>query len=227
MSLLVPRRVEVEELLDDPSVGIDDRLRSLRDLRRFNSLAGGRRAYAKFFRALTRDATPPLTVLDIGSGTSDLVSSLGPGIRKIALDWHLGHLAYGRQLRRDDVGRVAGDALELPFRDGSVDLVTSSHFFHHFRAEENVRIIGEALRVARIGAMFTDTRRHLFPWLFVKALGWLKLVGRVTRFDAPASVLQGYTASEAAAVAARSAAAEFEMRRSFPFRFGLLLWKSR
>jgi hypothetical protein len=49
-------------------------------------------------------------------------------------------------------------------------------------------------------------------------------VGRITRFDAPASVRQGYTAGEARAIAARVSPSARVIRK-FPFRMAILLWK--
>src|ERR1041385_1255659 len=92
----------------------------------------------------------------IGTGTSDLLESLGGGFR-VGLDFKIEHLLGGDG---DGIRRVAGDALHLPFRDDAVDVVTSSHFFHHFSPEENAAILRESLRVARRGVMMTDTRRH-------------------------------------------------------------------
>ena len=79
--------------------------------------------------------------------------------------------------------------------------------------------------MSRHGVMMTDTRRHVLPWLFVKLLGWLRLVGRITRFDAPASVRRGYTVPEAREIAAKVPAARREVVNAFPYRFGILLWK--
>ena len=86
-------------------------------------------------------------------------------------------------------------------------------------------MLDEALRVVRIGVGVNDTRRNYLPLLFVRLIGALHLVGRITRFDAPASVLRGYTLDEARKVAAATSAREAKVVRFFPFRFGILLWK--
>jgi hypothetical protein len=102
--------------------------------------------------------------------------------------------------------------------------VTSAHFFHHFSEDENLAILREALRVARKGVIVNDTRRHYVPLLFVQIIGILRLVGRITRFDAPASVRRGYTTNEVAALVARLGA-RFEIADIWPYRFGLIVWK--
>jgi len=217
--MFTPPRIESEELLDEHDAPRADMERSLRDLRLINRFLGGIGVY----RALVRRFTPA-SILDVGTGTSDLLESV-PAVRlRIGLDFKIDHLLY----KRDDSGvlRVVGDAQRLPFRDGAVDLVTSSHFFHHFSPEENAAILAESLRVAKRNVAVTDTRRHYVPLLLVLLLGALRLVGRITRYDAPASVRQGYTLAEAREIAARVGALRWDVIRMWPYRFAILLSKT-
>lgn len=211
------KRIETHELLDEHDVPRADLERSLRDLRRFNRYCGGVNVYRGLVRQLA-----PRSIVDVGTGTSDLLESVAHVPLRIGLDFKLEHLLYLRDGSR--VHRVVGDARHLPFRDGAVDLVTSSHFFHHFSPEENVEILDESLRVAHKVAV-TDTRRHYAPLLFVQFLGILRAVGRVTRFDAPASVRQGYTVKEARELASRARASKAKVTRKWPFRWAMLLWR--
>ncbi|HKO54911.1 MAG TPA: methyltransferase domain-containing protein, partial [Thermoanaerobaculia bacterium] len=192
--MFTPARVDHDELLDEHDAPRPDMERSLRDLRRINRWLGGISIYQRLLKRHS-GVLDGLAVLDVGAGTADLVSSLPGDALRIALDFKIDHLLYLREGTR--VRRVVGDALRLPFRDGSVDLVTSSHFFHHFDEAENARILAEAVRVGRKGAVVIDTRRHYVPLLLVRLLAALRLVGRITRFDAPTSVLRGYTPDEA------------------------------
>jgi hypothetical protein len=212
------KRVVTPELLDEHDAPREDMERSLRDLRRFNRWAGGTRTY---LRLLHRFASAAKIVLDLGAGTADLLDALPPNLMTIAVDLNIKHLLYQRNHSR--AMRVVADANQLPFRDASVDVVTSSHFFHHFEPEENASILRGALRIARIGAMASDTRRHRLPFLFVKLLGIFHLVGRITAYDGPASVARGYTADEARAVGEMTGAARVEVVTMMPFRFGLLI----
>ncbi len=209
--MLTPARIESHELLDEHDASAEDVERSLRDLRRINRYLGGIRVYRSLVRRFH-----PQAILDVGTGTSDLLESV-PHVRtRVGLDFKIDHLLFLRDGSR--VLRVVGDAHRLPFRDGAVDLVTSSHFFHHFSPAENEGILAESLRVARKGVAVTDTRRHYVPLLLVQLLGALRLVGRITRYDAPASVRQGYTIDEVRAIAPRA-----KVIRMWPYRFAILL----
>jgi ubiquinone/menaquinone biosynthesis C-methylase UbiE len=211
------RRLDTPELLDEHNAPVADMERSLRDLRRINRWLGGVAIYKRMLR-LHGGAK---SVLDLGAGTADLLSSLGSGFR-VALDFKIDHL-----LRIDDgsIRRVVADAHALPFRDSAVDVVTSAHFFHHFSADENASILREALRVARRGVAVNDTQRSYLPLAFVKLLSWLRLVGRITRFDAPASVRRGYRIEEVREIAQRTGATRAEVVSAFPYRWAMLLWK--
>lgn len=211
------KRTESEELLDEGGIAPEERERSLRDLRRINKYLGATTVY----RAIVRDFQPR-SILDLGAGTADLLESVPDVPLRVALDFTLEHLLYLREGSR--VHRVVADAQRLPFRDGAVDLITSSHFFHHFSPDENTVILRESLRVARKGAGVTDTQRKHLPLLFMQAVGALRLIGRVTRLDGPASVRQGYVVSEVRDLALRIPAAS-SVTRKWPFRFVLTLKK--
>jgi ubiquinone/menaquinone biosynthesis C-methylase UbiE len=214
--VLTPPRLDEPELLDEHDAPQADMERSLRDLRRINRYLGGITTY----RRMLRRFGTVRSVLDLGAGTADLLETIRGDVLRIALDFKIDHLLYMRHGSR--ARRVVADARYLPFRTQSIDIVTSSHFFHHFDASENKTILAEADRVSRRGVAITDTRRHYAPLLFISLLGKLHLVGRITALDGPGSVRRGYTVAEAQSIADSIGA---RVVRFFPFRFAILLRK--
>ncbi|HVT04149.1 MAG TPA: methyltransferase domain-containing protein [Thermoanaerobaculia bacterium] len=227
MSLLTPKRIESDELLDEAGAPFEEMARSLRDLQRINRYAGGQRVYERLLARVAPKTEESLSVLDLGTGTSDLLLNAAGRrpLKAFGLDFRIEHLLYGRRDGKVRLPLVTGDAMKLPFRTSSVDVLTSSHFFHHFSEEENVALLHESVRVARRAVIVTDTRRHRAPLLFVQLISTLRLVGRITRFDAPASVRQGYTLDEVERIARQVKCLRSEVIRLLPFRFGLILWK--
>jgi len=225
MAVLTPKRVDAPELLDERDAPPADMERSLRDLRRFNRYFGGVGVYRRLLRRMAPRRHDRIAIIDLGSGTTDLLDSLRDyaNLLAVGVDFKIDHLLYLRD--RSRARRVVADARDLPFRNGAADVVTSAHFFHHFTPEENVAILGEAMRVARRGVIVNDTRRHYVPLAVVQAMAALGMVGRITRSDAPGSIRRGYTLGEAREIAARVRASRVEAVRAWPFRFGLLLWK--
>lgn len=195
----------------------------MRDLRRFNRWYGGAGVYRRLLQRMAPDRDAPLTVADIATGNAAIFEMVRRWrrLRAIGVDFKIDHLLNSRAQAQ----LVAANALQLPFRDGAVDVVTSAHFFHHLTPDQNVDMLREALRVSRRGVIINDTRRHIVPYLVVRLISVLHLVGRITRNDAPASIRRGYAPDEVREIAKRVPARRFEVVRAWPFRFGLLLWK--
>ncbi len=211
------KRIDEPELLDEYDAPREDMERSLRDLRRINKYLGGRAIYKRLLRSLT---STRVSIIDIGTGTSDLLEQV-EGFR-VGVDFKIEHLRY---FRDKSIHRVVGDAYRLPFKENAADVVTSAHFFHHFTPEANEHILTESLRVARQGVVVNDTRRHRLPLLFIQLLCAIRVFGRITRSDAPGSIRRGYTLAEVQRIVSRVAATRKSIVRSWPFRFGILLWK--
>jgi demethylmenaquinone methyltransferase/2-methoxy-6-polyprenyl-1,4-benzoquinol methylase len=88
-------------------------------------------------------------VLDLAAGTgASSVPFAAAGARPVACDFSLGMLGVGRR-RHPDVSFVAGDALRLPFRDGSFAAATIS--FGLRNVADVGAALGELARVTRPG----------------------------------------------------------------------------
>jgi demethylmenaquinone methyltransferase / 2-methoxy-6-polyprenyl-1,4-benzoquinol methylase len=93
-------------------------------------------------------AQPAQVVLDLaaGTGTSSRAFALS-GARCVACDFSLGMLRAGARRPAAGLGFVAGDALALPFADGTFDAVTIS--FGLRNVADTGQALGELLRVTR------------------------------------------------------------------------------
>ena len=90
---------------------------------------------------------PGQRVLDLAAGTATSSVALArSGATVVGCDFSLGML---RQGRGRGVPLVAGDALRLPFADGSFDAVTIS--FGLRNVQDTAQALGELLRVTRPG----------------------------------------------------------------------------
>jgi demethylmenaquinone methyltransferase/2-methoxy-6-polyprenyl-1,4-benzoquinol methylase len=95
------------------------------------------------------DLRPGERVLDLAAGTGTSSEPLAAvGARVVACDFSLGMLRVGRR-RRPDLAFVAGDALRLPYADGSFDAVTIS--FGLRNVNELDAALRELLRVTAHG----------------------------------------------------------------------------
>jgi SAM-dependent methyltransferase len=198
--LLTPTRRRGFEHLDNPDTTPELRERSLRDVRRANTVLGGANAVlAEVHRSLPSLGTSA-TLLDVGTGLADiplrargLAARTGTTLYTIGLDEASSLAALSRGLIDES---VCGDARALPFATGSIDVVTCSQVLHHFEDHEIGVVLREMNRVARRVVIVSDLRRSWFAvggfWLVT----WLLGFHPVSRHDGMVSVLRGFTSRD-------------------------------
>jgi ubiquinone/menaquinone biosynthesis C-methylase UbiE len=201
------------ELLDVETPPRRDLARIAGFLAFVNRWMGGTNAVAREIRAMSGTAL----VLDVGAGAADIPLELArrfPGMRPLALDLSPAMLALATGLPR-----VCGDVRRLPFRGGSVDVVTSTHLFHHLKDDDIVLALREFDRVARHGIIVNDLLRRR------RAVFWIRLfslfANRWSRFDGPLSVKRGFTLPEVDALARRAGLYWLWTKVHFGHRFTL------
>jgi SAM-dependent methyltransferase len=86
----------------------------------------------------------PARTLDIACGTGFLTRHLSGEV--VGLDYSEAMLEVARS-QAPNATYVRGDALSLPFGDGSFERVFTSHFYGHLEESERLRFLVEARRV--------------------------------------------------------------------------------
>ncbi|OGU25040.1 MAG: hypothetical protein A3K13_05150 [Gemmatimonadetes bacterium RIFCSPLOWO2_12_FULL_68_9] len=176
---------------------------TLKDIVRVNALLGGRAAAAFGLDRLLDGATPAsprLRLLDVGAGSGDLARYLvgRAAQRSVALAPVIieRHPVAAGLCRRAGLATAVGDGGQLPLADRSVDIVLASQLLHHLDRRSAVALLRELDRVARLGVVVADLRRHpvaaLGIWLASYPLG----LHPVTRQDGVTSVRRGFTRHE-------------------------------
>ena len=219
------KRVATTELLDTDSGTPAEVEASLGDLRRINRWFGGVATTEDMVDRVARETKQSsLSLLEVAGGSGYVpetarqrLEQRGVHLQVTVLDRVLSHLSNGHPA-------VAADALALPFRDASFDLLSCNLFAHHLSPQELVQFVDEALRVCRIAVLINDLVRHPLHMSLVYA-GMPLYRSRLTRHDAPASVRQAYTPEEMKTLLARSGAARVEIHRHYLFRMGVIVWK--
>jgi len=220
------KRIPIAELLDSDAGTPDEVAASLADLRRINRWFGGTHTTRRMVKQIARTTnSASLSLLEVAAGSGDVPratrdSLAGHGIRLdiTLLDRVASHVGTGAR-------SIVGDALALPFRDASFDLVGCGLFAHHLSPEQLVQFVTEGLRVCRRAVLINDLIRHPVHLAMVYA-GSPLYRSRLTRHDAPASVRQAYTPREMAEILDQTAAVRIEISRYYLFRMGVIVWKT-
>ncbi|MBA2684830.1 MAG: methyltransferase domain-containing protein [Gemmatimonadaceae bacterium] len=222
-SLLTPQRRRGHEILDDPLVDDQLRARSLSDVARSNTIFGGSRAVeAELEIAIASSKERSLSLLDVGTGIGDIParvtetwSARGLTINAFGIDISASLL---REARTSGLIPMCADALALPLRSKSIDIVVCSQTLHHFEAADAIVVLSELDRVARERVIISDLRRSWLAaagiWLASYPLGFHP----VSRHDGVVSVLRGFTPDELTQLVQRATRQTPAARRRIGFR---------
>ena len=187
------------EVLDEPGCPPALARATLRDLARSNTLFGGRSAVWFGVQQLlgAREATAPVTVLDIGAGGGDISTYLVERARSrsvalvpVALDRHRAAAVLCRE--RGHPSMVA-DCGGMPLRAGSIDIVVLSQVLHHFHLDAAVDLLQRTAPLARRGVIIADLRRAHVAALGIWLAGLALRFHPVTRRDGVTSVKRGFS----------------------------------
>lgn len=218
------QRVPTPELLDSDAGTAPEIAASLRDLDRINRWFGGVSTTETMIDRVIRPGDDrKLTLLEVASGAGDLPAVVRHQLSKRGIDLDVVLLDRARSHLNSRRPAVVGDALTLPFRDSSFDLVSSSLFVHHLSPPDVVRFGREALRVCRRAVLINDLVRHPLHLLLVYA--GLPLFSRITRHDTIASVRQAYRIDEMRKMLSGIGASRIEISFCYLFRMGAIVWK--
>jgi hypothetical protein len=190
------------ELLDDPAADPSLVTESLRNIARANRWFGGAAA-VRFGLDRTLARIPPghtLSLLDLGTGLGDLprvATSWGArrGLRIIPLGLELSRIAASLA-GRSGVPTAVACAGTPPVRDRGADIVLVSQVAHHLNAESVIHLLRTCDRLARLGVIVADLRRHALAASSFRVGARLLRFDAVTTMDGVTSIRRGFSREE-------------------------------
>jgi ubiquinone/menaquinone biosynthesis C-methylase UbiE len=222
------RRVNTPEILDSSDCPLADVTASLQDISRVNRWFGGVGTARRLIeRVASETGRKHFSMLEVAAGFGEVprvaareLQHKGITINITDLDIAASHLQRGHPA-------VVADALALPFRNGSFDLVSCNLFAHHLEADDVARFGVEAIRVCRYAVLINDLVRHPLHLALVYA-GWPLMRSYVSRFDGVASVKRAYVPEEMRQMLSNGnlRAQRIEISRHYLFRMGVIIWKT-
>jgi ubiquinone/menaquinone biosynthesis C-methylase UbiE len=212
-------RADEAEIMDDlsqPELEFDA---AYRELEIINRRLGGVRAIQRFLPQASAESN--LLMLDVAAGACDVSEALLRlrSCRIVVLDLNDKGLRFAKRSLP-----VVGNALELPFRDGTFDVVMASLFFHHLSNDNCIHVLQQMWRIARQRVIVNDLHRHAVAYFSIRVLTRLFSRSRMVRHDAPVSVLRAFRRAELSDIA-RQAGVPARVYRSFPYRLVLVAEK--
>jgi ubiquinone/menaquinone biosynthesis C-methylase UbiE len=221
------QRISTQEILDSDDCPALEVAASLRDISRINRWFGGVTTTRKLIeRVAFVTGSTHFSVLEVAAGFGEVPKIAGQQLARKGITLDVTHLDCKRSHLLRGQRAVVADALELPFREGSFDLVNCSLFAHHLEPAELARFASEALRVSRCAVLINDLVRHPLHVALVYA-GFPLMRSYVSRVDGIASVRRAYVPDEMRKMlSADNSARKIEISQNYLFRMGVIVWKT-
>jgi ubiquinone/menaquinone biosynthesis C-methylase UbiE len=170
------------------------------------------------------------SVLDVAAGSGELLRVAAAWTRRNKLKGSFTALELNARSARailekssglGEINSIRGDALRLPFADGSFDYSICSLFTHHLDDREVVVALQELDRVARRRIFIIDLHRHPIAYYFYRTVGRLILHNRLLREDGALSILRSFKPQELINLASQARLDDVRIHRRFPYRLVL------
>lgn len=227
--LMFFRRHYEKEIMDDLSIRGDKLYRALYELNIINDLLGGRSVSAGALKKVIRKGeSSELIVLDIGSGGSNLYRKLTTepaGIKWIGADINPGAARYDRQHNPGKL-TVCADAFALPFRRGSVHIIHTSLFLHHFSGEQITLMLNRFAEIASRAIIINDLRRNVLAFIGIKILTLLFSRSDMVKNDGPLSVKRGFVYEDIENIISALGFKKYIIRKKWAFRWQVVIFLS-
>ena len=226
-------RPELLDLDEAPYWEVRD---SLKDVRRVNRYLSGYKVlldHAKPFLDAHKESRP-FTILDAATGSADQPVALAKFARKLkipvritAIDINFKMLKFAREeiSRFPEINLVQCDIHTMPFAMESFDLAVNSLSLHHFTRESSIGIMRSLFSVCRQAMIINDLHRSRIAWAAIFVLTRLLTSNRLTRYDAPVSVMNAFIPEEMNAMAEEAEIKGFKVHKHFPYRMALVCQK--
>lgn len=232
-SLFFPPRNLRDELLDLDEAPYEEVRDSLRDVANVNRYLSGYRVLLQhvepFLKSHKEDR--PFRVLDAATGSADQPIALTKLARRLGVPIHITaidinakmlKLARGEIAPYPEIRLVQCDILSLPFGEDAFDLAVNSLSLHHFSWEKAVAILRAIYKAGRLGVVVNDLHRSRVAHAAIFLLTRIFTRNRLTRYDAPVSVMNAFTPKEFRHLAQEAEINPYEVHRHFPYRIALL-----
>jgi SAM-dependent methyltransferase len=200
------QRSDAQEWLDNPAIDPCELAAVLRDLARFNKVLLGHYPVLRWLERAILGSAPsrPLTILDAGCGSGDLLRSIGRwanrrglAVSLIGIDLNPQTIDVARAAAEagEQIAFVVGDALRFA-PPAPVDLIVNSLLAHHLPDTGVDALLGWMEATAQRGWLIADLQRHPLPYHAIAAAGSLLRVHPVVVTDGQISVTRSLTRTE-------------------------------
>jgi len=228
------KRSDALEIMDNLNCSGQIVNRTLVELDIINQLLGGNPVTLQGLQTLIKKKKPPrpLIVADLGCGSGEMLKQIAIRFRKtnphstfVGIDANKNITQYAQHHVAEfpEVCITTEDILGDNFKTKEFDIVLATLFFHHFSSAQLVDIFRNLKQQARIGIIINDLHRHWLAHYSIKLLTALFSRSSMVKYDAPLSVLRGFTKQELTDILEKAGILRYTLKWKWAFRWLLII----
>jgi ubiquinone/menaquinone biosynthesis C-methylase UbiE len=210
---------------------------TLRELEFINRTLGGNQITLSGVKTLIqkKSDTAPLEIIDLGCGGGDMLILLAKEFSKknikaklLGIDANPNIIEYATANTKDfsDIKFETANILSPVFQSKTFDIAIATLFFHHFSSEELIDILKRLYTQSRIGIVINDLHRHPLAFYSIQLLTKIFSKSAMVKFDAPLSVLRGFSKKEIIDVLEKAGIKNYSLSWCWAFRWKVVIPKS-
>lgn len=224
--------VEIMDDLDCKGEVVDQ---TLRELEFINRTLGGNQITLSGVNALVdKKNQNAFKIVDLGCGGGDMLQLLAKNFagknRKaefVGVDANPNIIDYAKKHINDPhIHFSVLNILSSEFSTQTFDVAVATLFFHHFSSDQLSSILKQLYTQARIGIVINDLHRHPLAYNSIKLLTRLFSKSAMVKFDAPLSVLRGFSREELEQILAHAGIKTYSLSWRWAFRWKVVIWKA-
>lgn len=221
------------EIMDDLNCSGAVVSQTLIELEFINKWLGGNAVTINGLRSLLKKS-PRQTILiaDLGCGSGDMLRLISKKIFRntlekkfIGIDANPNIIEYAKQniSGYPEIEFKAIDILSEEFKSTQYDIITATLFFHHFTSDQLIEIFGQLKKQASTGIVINDLHRNWLAYYSIKILTQLFSKSVMVKYDAPLSVLRGFSRKELEEILIKSGIKNYSLQWKWAFRWQLII----
>lgn len=227
------KRSDQEEIMDDLGCSGEVVDQTLREISIINKFLGGHQITLKGLDLLINqnETNKPLEIIDVGCGSGEMLKIISEWGNKSGLQIHIKGIDANPYIVNFAQENCEGyrnidlevmDIFDEEFKNKQFDILVGTLVMHHFTTDKLINLFKQFKQQARMGVVINDLQRGCVPYYSIKWITRILSRSSMVKYDAPLSVLRGFTRKELVEILKKAVIKDYYLRWMWAYRWLLV-----